>query len=125
MRRLKRILLIALVVGATLVLSLAAWLMLQPVPPVTVIVKNASGKVIASVRVEHERGVEILESLAPGEANAMRFEVGGETSYQLRVRFADGSELAGGGGYAEPGYKFSETITDSTIETETRLPTRY
>jgi hypothetical protein len=55
----------------------------------------------------------------------MRFEAGGETTYRLRVRFADGSELAGGGGYAEAGYKFSETISDSAIKTDLHLPPRY
>ena len=125
MRRPKRILLITLGVGATLAVCVAVWLMLRPVPPVTVIVKNTSGKVVISVRLDHERGVEALENLAPGSEKAIRFEAGGETSYRLRVRFADGSELAGGGGYAEPGYEFSETITDSGILTDTRLPTRY
>jgi hypothetical protein len=46
----------------------------------------------------------------------------GETSFRLRVRFADGSELAGGGDYAEAGYEFSEVIGDSAIQTDTRLP---
>jgi len=55
----------------------------------------------------------------------MQFDPRGETSYNLRVRFDDGSELAGGGGYAEAGYEFHETITDSAIKTATRLPSRY
>lgn len=125
MRRLRRLLLIALGLGTALAVAGAAWLMLRPIPPVTVIVKNTSGKPIASVRLEHERGVEVLENLPRGDAKAMRFNAGGETSYRLRVRFADGSELAGGGGYAEAGYEFSETIGDSAIKTDTRLPASY
>ena len=30
-----------------------------------------------------------------------------------------------GGGYAEAGYEFSETICDSAIKTDTRLPAGY
>ena len=125
MRGTKRLLFMALGISATVAASATAWLILRPVPPVTVIVKNTSGKAVASVRLEHERGVEVLENLAPGDAKAMRFKAGGETSYRLRVRFADGSELAGGGGYAEAGYEFSETISDSAIKTDTRLPAGY
>jgi hypothetical protein len=88
-------------------------------------VKNSSGKAVASVGLEHERGVAVLENLWPGDAKTMRFKAGGETSYRLRVRFGDGSELAGGGGYAEAGYEFSETINDSAIKTATRLPPGY
>lgn len=80
---------------------------------------------IISVRLEHERGVEVLESLARGDARAMQFKAGGETSYRLRLRFADGSELAGGGGYAEAGYEFSESIGDSSIKTDARVRADY
>lgn len=125
MRQLKRLLLIALGIGTAFATGVAAWLILRPVPPVTVIVTNTSGKTIASVRLEHERGVEVLETLAQGDSKAVRFKAGGETSYRLRVRFDDGSELAGGGGYAEAGYEFSETISDSAIKTDTRLPAGY
>lgn len=118
-----RVLFLALGISATLMASAAAWLVLL-VPPVTVTIVNRSEKAIASVRLEHERGTEVLEDLGSGDAKAMRFEAGGETTYRLRVRFADGSELAGGGGYAEAGYEFSETISDSAIKTDLHLP-RY
>jgi hypothetical protein len=121
----KRVLFLALGISATLMASAAAWLVLRPVPPVTVTVANRSGKAIASVRLEHERGAEVLENLGSGDAKAMRFEAGGETTYRLRIRFADGSELVGGGGYAEAGYEFSETIRDSAIKTDLHLPPRY
>jgi hypothetical protein len=125
MRWAKRLLFLAIGVGAALVASAAVWLALRPVPPVTVIVENRSGKAIVSVRLEHERGAEVLENLRSGDVKAMRFEAGGETTYRLRVRFADGTELAGGGGYAEAGYEFSETISDSAIKTDLHLPPRY
>ena len=80
---------------------------------------------VALLLLEHERGVEVVENLARGASTTMRFKAGGETSYRLRVRFADGSELAGGGGYAEAGYEFSETVGDSAIKTDTRLPAGY
>jgi len=125
MRRVRRLLLIALGLGTAFAVGGAVWLVLKPIPLITVIVKNTSGKSIASVRLEHERGVEVLENLARGDAKEMRFKAGCETSYRLRVRFTDGSELAGGGGYAEAGYEFSETIGDSAIKTDMRLPAGY
>ncbi|HEY0468426.1 MAG TPA: hypothetical protein VGC79_29725 [Polyangiaceae bacterium] len=115
----------ALGIGTVLAIGGAAWLVLRPIPPVTVTVKNVSRQVIASVRLEHEHGVEVLEHLDRGDATAMRFEARGETSYRLRVRFADGSELSGGGGYAEAGYEFSESIGDTSINTDARLLPRY
>jgi len=124
MKRLRRLSIlsgIAAVVGVGVVASLV----LRPIAPVTVVVKNTSGKAIESVRLEHERGVEILANLEPGDAKTIRFAAGGETSYRLNVRFADGSELAGGGGYAEAGYEFSEAVGDSAIRTEARLPAGY
>lgn len=125
MKRLRRLLLIALGIGTALTGAVAVWLMLRPIAPVTVIVRNTSGKGIASVRLEHQRGVAVVGNLARGDTKTVRFEAGGETTYRLRVRFADGSEVAGGGGYAEAGYEFSEEVRDSAIKTETRLPARY
>jgi hypothetical protein len=122
MKRLPRPFFIAIGIGTALMVCIAAWLMLRPVPQVTVVVKNMSAKPITSVRLEHEHGVEIAEELAPGGVKTMRFKVRGETTWHLRVRFADGSEVAGGGGYAEAGYEFFEAVGDSSIKTETRLP---
>jgi hypothetical protein len=123
MKRMRRLLLSAL--GGTAVTGAAAWFRSRPVPPVTVVVKNTTEKTIVSVRLEHERGVEVVENLARGASTTMRFKASGETSYRLRVRFADGSELAGGGGYAEAGYEFSETVGESAMKTDTRLPAGY
>jgi hypothetical protein len=125
MRRLRRFLLIALGIATAFAGGVAFWLVSRPVSPVTVLVKNTTAKAIVSVRLEHERGVEVLEDLARGAAKTMRFKAGGETSYRLRVRFADGSELTGGGGYAEAGYEFSEAVGDSAIKTDTRPPAGY
>jgi hypothetical protein len=102
-----------------------AWLMLLPVSPVTVVIRNATAKPIASIRLEHERGIEILRDLSQGATDTIRFQAGGETSYSLRVQFADGSEMSGGARYAEPGYSFTETVGEKGIATETRLPGSY
>lgn len=98
--------------------SLIAWLALRPVAPVTVTVRNSSQKAIALVRVEHERGVETTGNLERGEARTIQFVAGRETSYTLRVRFVDGSEVRGNARYAESGYKFVETVTDSGVKTD-------
>jgi len=111
--------------GVALSAAVAGWLAWRPIPPVTVVVQNNSQQPIALVRVEHERGVEIVENLARGEAKTIRFQARGETSYTLRIRFADGSEINGNAHYAEAGYEFFETVSDSGIENDVHLPTRY
>jgi len=121
--RRKGIVVVVLVVAVGLAAAVG-WLASRPISPVTVIVKNNSQKRIASVRLEHERGVEIAENLAPGEARTIRFQAGGENSYTLRVRFADGSEMRANPRYVESGYKMFEAVSDSGITTDGRLP-RY
>jgi len=121
--RRKGIVVVVLVVAVGLAAAVG-WLASRPISPVTVIVKNNSQKRIASVRLEHERGVEIAENLAPGEARTIRFHAGGENSYTLRVRFADGSEMRGNPRYVESGYEMFEAVSDSGITPDGRLP-RY
>lgn len=108
--------------GAVLLIAASAfgWLMLRRSAPVSVVVVNASQREIAWVRVEHEKGVEKLGTLRAGGSGVVRFRTPGETSYRLRVRFGDGAEISGGGNYAEPGYSFTDTITDSAIRNELR-----
>ena len=125
MNRRKRRLLIALALPAALTVGFAAFLAWRPIPPVTVTVRNSSEKPISAVRLEHERGVEVVENLAPAESKTIRFPAAGETSYTLRVRFRDGSEVSSKPQYAESGYEFTATISDSGIESHVRLPTLY
>lgn len=105
--------------------GLIGWLALKPIRPVTVVVRNGSEKAISSVRLEHERGVETVENIATGEARTIKFIAGGETSYTLHVRFADGSEVTGNTQYAESGYEIVETVSGSGIKTDGHLPSRY
>jgi hypothetical protein len=125
MKRLVRAVLIALGLAAAVGVALVGWLAFRPVAPVTVTVRNDSQKAIALVRVEHERGVETTGHVARGEARTITFVAGGETSYRLRVRFADGSEISGREQYAESGYAFVETVTDSGVKTDDVSLPRY
>jgi hypothetical protein len=125
MKRGPRVVLIGLGLSAAFGGGVVGWLALRSIPPVKVVVRNTSEKAIAAVRVEHERGVETIQNLARGEARTIQFMAGGETSYTLRVRFADGSEVSGNPQYAESGYEIVETVTDSGIKSDVRLPTRY
>jgi hypothetical protein len=115
----KRTLFILFSVG---LIGLSILVILWPQTPVTVMITNQSNRPIASVRVEHERGIELVQNIGQRESKLVRFETRGETSYTLTVRFLDGSEVRGGGGYAESGYEFSETILESGIDTDVRLP---
>ena len=117
--------LIGLGLAVILAGGLIGWLALKPIRPVTVVVRNDSEKPIATVRLEHERGVETVENIAKGDARTIKFITGGETSYTLRVRFSDGSEVSGNPQYAESGYEIVETVTASGIRTDRHLPSRY
>ena len=121
----RRVVFAGLGLAAILGGGLIAWLALKPVRPVTVVVRNDSEKPIATVRLEHERGVETVENIAKGDARTIKFIAGGETFYTLRVRFADGSEVSGNQQYAESGYEIVETVTASGIRTDGHLPSRY
>ena len=114
---------LAVILSAGL-LGLSSLAILWPRSPVVVTITNQSNRSITSIRVEHERGIELLEHIGQRESKTVRLEARGETSYKLVVRFVDGSEMSGGGGYAEAGYEFSETILESGIDTNVRLP-RY
>jgi hypothetical protein len=123
--RTRTLVVIGLPLTAAAVISFAAWLAWRPIVPVTVIVRNGTAKPIVAVRLEHERGVEVVENIAPTESKMIRFAAGGETSYTLRVRFLDGSEVSSNPQYAEAGYEFTETVSDSGIESDVRLPELY
>ena len=58
---------------------------------------------------------------AIGDPRWIRFRSIGETSYMLKVRFADGSEMVGKEHSAESGYEFREKVGDSGIESESSV----
>ena len=95
---------------------------------VKVELKNQSGLAIAQVKVIQMSGGEnpealavlaVAEDLAPQEEEVLRLnDFEGEGSYGLEVTFEDGTMLAGGGSYVEPGYRMEETILAEKIETD-------
>lgn len=99
-------------------LAVGAWFVLRPSDAVTVTVLNRSHLRLTSIRISHEDGVVRAGSLAIGAATTLRFTPHGESSYQLTVNLADGHQLRSGGGYVEPGYRFTETVTDQRITSE-------
>ena len=117
----KRLLVRALSVIALAIASACAWLFLRPPEPVTVKVVNASHQRIQVVLLKHENGVRLTKDIAVGETRVVTFPTRGETSYSLKARFADGRTVAGGGGYAEAGYSFTDFITDSGVNSELKL----
>jgi hypothetical protein len=100
----------------------------RPVAPVTVVIVNASSKPIDSVTLKHEHGFPQIwttvrcPSIPVGGRVTVHFPVASEASYQLLVHFHDGTDLPGRGGYAEPGYHFTDTVTDTEVKNELRLP---
>ena len=95
---------------------------------VKVELQNESGKAISQVKVIERSGGEapenlavlvVTEDLAPSKEALLKLDgFVSEGSYMLEVTFDDGTVLAGGGGYVEPGYRMEETILADKIETE-------
>ena len=63
----------------------------------------------------------LTKDIAIGETRIVTFPTRGETSYSVKARFADGKTVVGGGGYAESGYMFTVSITDSGVNSELKL----
>ena len=89
-------------------------------PIVSVRLQNAANQAIASVQLEHEHGSLTVASIAPGDSRKVYFHAPGESSYRIRVVFADGHPVAGGAGYVEPGYSVTETISETEIKSDYR-----
>jgi hypothetical protein len=91
-------------------------------PVVYVDVVNSSGKELRSVVLEYEscgsKNQLVGPSLPPSARSRFNFLACGEAGYQLRVRRADGTELVGSGGYAESGYRATETVEHDRIRSE-------
>jgi hypothetical protein len=84
-------------------------------PIVTVKLQNASGQKISTVFLEHEHGSLSATNIEPGESRNVRFYAPAETSYKIRVIFADGHAVSGGDRYVEVGYAVTEVITEAAI----------
>lgn len=86
---------------------------LQPVVKVTVV--NQTGQPVSGLQLVFRgsaaSGELQLPDLAAGGQAAVRFVAGGETSYRIRGRHADGRKLDERDGYAEPGYSITELLT--------------
>jgi hypothetical protein len=108
-----------------IIAGIGAWFLLRGSGEVDVTVVNRSHQSIASVRLEHEDGIERHGRIAKGDSAKLHFAPTGESSYRPRVRMADGSQLTGGGGYVEAGYRFTETVTEKGIDTEMKTPGEY
>lgn len=123
MRRPLRLLLsVALLLAAIA----GGWVFLRP-PLVTIVLVNASRKPVQWVQIAHRHGWPKVEEVQPlgaipiGESRTVRYRSPGESEYDLTVHFADGSEVKGGAGYAEAGYRFTETISDTSIRSDPQL----
>jgi len=112
--------------AALVALIVAGRFFLRP-PVVTVVVVNASKKPIQWAHLVHKHGVNRAAGVQPigaipvGESRTVRYRSPGESEYELTVHFTDGSEVRGGAGYAEAGYRCTETVSDTRISGDQRL----
>jgi hypothetical protein len=72
-------------------------------PQVIVQLINASPIEISSIVLTHESEVVRIEKLAPLNSKTVRLAVGGESSYRIVARFANGQSVDGGARYVESG----------------------
>ena len=78
-------------------------------------VANETDRTIQWVAIDHARGGERLDELAPRVHRTVRFKTG-ESDFTVRVHFADGSDLAQKRVYVEAGYRFRFAVRDSGID---------
>ena len=104
---------IAALIGV-LAVAVAAWVVFAKTS-VTVSVFNDSKRPIAWVKVLDEQDVYNFDGIAIGESRVLEFSAHGETTYSLVIGFEDGSELRGEALYAEAGYVFSATVSESSV----------
>lgn len=95
--------------------SVFEWL--QPIT--TVEIKNVSSKTITEINIEHNGAgshIVFLDSaLKPSEKIKYKWITEGDTGYQLKATFDDGSQVAGGLGYAQRGTEIKELIDSDRI----------
>jgi hypothetical protein len=113
---------LAAILALAALLAVAAWWFRGRSPGVTLTLANETARPIAWVAVEHERGGERVDHLAPHATRVVRFRSRGETSFRVRVHFDDGAEYSRGSTYAESGYRFHVALRDSGLTMNTGLP---
>ncbi len=92
------------------------------VPSVEVNIRNESTQVIVRAVLKPERGPALVrENLKRGSSALIDVPISGESSYLLKIEFADGHVLEGGAGYVESGYRATETVTDDRIDSQVDL----
>lgn len=94
----------------------ASWLLWPVGDAVKVHVSNASNLDISTIEIAHDDGTITSNTLESGGSKVIPLHVNGESSYSIVVTFDNGKVVSGGGGYVEPGYRVSETITEEKIQ---------
>lgn len=84
---------------------------------VRVTIVNSSGQTIKKVKLEHENGTCEISKLLDKTETKVIFRNAGEGSYKVTASFENDSTLTSKGAYIEGGYRMTETITKTEIET--------
>jgi len=87
---------------------------------VTIEVINSAKKDINEIRIicPEKNYVQLFENLPKGDKVVLDFHAPGESTYSLKIIFADKSELIGKPHYVEPGYKVTATIFNDKIKSD-------
>jgi len=103
---------------AVLAAGVVAFLVLRPHGYVTVTVANESEHRLRWVTIEHKRGGERLDDLAPRMHRTVRFRSPGKSDLTVRARFDDDHEVALPRAYSEAGYRFRFAVRDTGIDVQ-------
>ena len=84
---------------------------------------NLSEKNIKEIRIinPERKTIYLLENILIGQKSKVDYFPGGETTYELKVTFTDGTILNREPYYVESGYKMTETIYKDKIKTDFNL----
>lgn len=105
-------------VGGALTAGARHWF--QPLAHITI--KNDSGQDLSALTLTHSSSrftsTVALPALKQGESTNFRFFIAGEGGYSIEAKFADGRVIKGGAGYVESGYKVTDVVGASKVQSK-------
>jgi len=82
----------------------------------TVVAANETESKILLFSIEIDDKVYSIKNIEKKTDKILNIPLSSENSYLVKVKFENGNEISGEGGYVEPGYIFYEFIRASEIE---------
>lgn len=84
-------------------------------PWVTIEVENNSCQKVSKIIVESESHIAVEKNLEMKKHTTIKYQNGGESSFRILIKYADGDSAKSKYSYAEGGYTFKATINDHDV----------